>query len=182
MLNIIGDGPYLENLKNIIHLQYKVISPKILFYGFKSSYDINNLYQSLDNRIFIFTSLSETFGKTPMEAGSTGIPIFIKKCEVSLSLYQNMKNAYLFEDKNDFIELFNIFCNLNTFEKKIFISNSINNIKKYDQNIIFNDWIEFLIHGLVKKNVEKNNINMFDIFTFHGISKLINCTGHILAD
>jgi glycosyltransferase involved in cell wall biosynthesis len=182
MLNIIGDGPYLDNLKNIIHLQYKVISPKIVFYGFKSSYDINNLYQSLDNRIFIFTSLSETFGKTPMEAGSTGIPIFIKKCEVSLSLYQNTKNAYLFEDKNDFIELFNIFCNLNTFEKKIFISNSINNIKKYDQNIIFNDWIEFLIHGLVKKNVEKNNINMFDIFTFHGISKFINCTGSILSD
>jgi hypothetical protein len=117
-----------------------------------------------------------------MEAGSTGIPIFIKKCDVSSSLYQNMKNAFLFEDKNDFLELFTYFCNLNNFEKKIFITNSVNNIKKYDQNIIFNDWIEFIIHGSVKKNIDRNNINIFDIFTFHGISKFINCTGHVLGD
>ena len=181
-LNIIGDGPYLSNLKNIIELQYKNISSKIIFYGSKSSEDINQLYQSLDNRIFIFTSLSETFGKTPMEAGATGIPIFIKKCDVSLSLYNHMKNAFLFEDKNEFIESFTYFCNLNNFDKKIFISNTVNNIKKYDQNIIFNEWVEFLIYGSVKKNIDRNNINIFDMFTFHSISKLINCTGNILGE
>lgn len=181
-LNIIGDGPYLSNLKSIIELQYKNISSKIIFYGSKSSEDINQLYQSLDNRIFIFTSLSETFGKSPMEAGATGIPIFIKKCQVSSSLYHNMKNGFLFEDKNDFIELFTYFCNLNNFEKKIFISNSVNNIKNYDQKSIFNDWAEFLIYGSVKKNIEKNNINIFDMFTFHSISKLINCTGNIIGE
>jgi len=180
ILNIIGDGPYLDNLKNIIELEYKKIKDKIIFHGNKTQEEISSIYQKINNRIFIFTSISETFGKTPMEAGATGIPIFIKKSEITDFLYINKKNAFIFDDKNSFSELFDYFINLNHMEKQLFISNSINNIKKYDQNTIFSDWIEFLINGIVNKN--KTKINFIDMFTFHGIGKLINCSGNILGD
>jgi glycosyltransferase involved in cell wall biosynthesis len=181
ILNIIGDGPFLLNLKDIIEIEYKKIKNKIIFHGNKEQGEINNLYQLLDNRIFLFTSISETFGKTPMEAGATGIPIFIKKSDITDSLYVNKKNAFIFDDKIHFLELFEYFISLDILEKQIFITNSVNNIKKYDQNIIFADWINFLINGNLNKNIAKK-INLFDIFTFHGLSKLINCSGSILGD
>jgi glycosyltransferase involved in cell wall biosynthesis len=179
-LNIIGDGPYLDTLKTIIELEYSKIKSKIIFHGNKDQKSINSLYQSMENRIFLFTSISETFGKTPMEAGATGIPIFIKKCDITDILYINKKNAMIFDNKNDFFELFVYFSEMDKFEKDLFISNSIDNIKKYDQNIIFKDWIQFLIEGKVLK--KHSVVNFYDMFTFHGITKFINCSGSIIAD
>lgn len=178
-INIIGDGPFLNNLKDIIDIKYKKIKSKIIFHGKKSGEEISYLYKTLDNRIFIFTSLSETFGKTPMEAGATGIPIFIKKSNITDELYINKKNAYIFDDSKNFIELFEYFIKLDNIEKKLFINNTINNIKKYDQNIIFENWINFLINGNIKN---KSNINLFDVFTLYGLSKFINCSGMIIGD
>ena len=151
IINIIGSGPYLDNLKTIIELQYKNIYSKVVFHGNKEQSEINQLYQTLDNRIFIFTSLSETFGKTPMEACATGIPIFIKNCDNAEYLYKNKKNAFIFNDNDDFIELFEYFIKMKSFEKQIFISESINNVKKFDQTLIFGDWLNFLINGIINK-------------------------------
>lgn len=181
IINIIGSGPYLDNLKTIIELQYKNIYSKVVFHGNKEQSEINQLYQTLDNRIFIFTSLSETFGKTPMEACATGIPIFIKNCDNAEYLYKNKKNAFIFNDNDDFIELFEYFIKMKSFEKQIFISESINNVKKFDQTLIFGDWLNFLINGIINKK-NNNQINLMNIFTFHGISNLINCSGTILGD
>ena len=179
-LHLIGDGPFLENLKTIIDLQYKNIKSKIIFHGEMKPYQINVLYQNLENRIFLFSSMSETFGKTPIEAGATGIPIFIKKSDITEYIYINKKNAFIFNDKCDFLELFEYFIQLDNIDKEIFIMNSLENIKKYDQNIIFNEWKEFLISD--KLNKDKNKLNLMDIFTFYGISKFINCSGTILGD
>jgi hypothetical protein len=180
LINIIGHGPFLNNLKDIIDINYKNIKDKIIFHGSMDAIEINNLYQKLDNRIFLFTSLSETFGKTPMEGGITGIPIFIQKSDITDDLYENKKNSFIFNDKKEFIELFEYFINLDIYNKKLLINNSINNIKKYDQNIIFNDWINFLINDNFNKN--KVKINLFDTFTLFGLSKLINCSGMMVGD
>ena len=180
ILHIIGDGPYMDNLKDIIHIKYKKMELDTIFYGNKDAEDINNIYQLLTNRIFIFTSISETFGKTPMEAGATGMPIFIKKSDITEYLYINKKNAFIFDDSNSFIDLFNYFIKLSEFEKQIFISESVNNIKKYDQNKIFEEYANFIIdHQLIKNKVK---LNIFDVLTFNGISQFINCTGNILGD
>ena len=181
IINIIGSGPYLDNIKTIIQLEYKNIYSKIVFHGNKEQSEINQLYQTLDNRIFIFTSLSETFGKTPMEAAATGIPIFIKDCDNTQYLYKNKKNAFIFNDKDDFVEVFEYFIKMKPFEKQIFISDSITNVKKFDQILIFRDWLNFLINGNVNKK-NNNELNLMNIFTFHGISNLINCSGTILGD
>lgn len=179
-LHIIGDGPYLNNLKDIIDLEYKKIKSNIVFHGNKDAEEINNLYQTLDNRIFLFSSVSETFGKTPMEAGATGIPIFIKKSDITEILYTHKKNAYIFEESKDFLDLFEYFIKLSSIEKQMFICNSTANIKKYDQTVIFENWLQFLLTGVVNKN--KNKLNLIDIFTFHGISNFISCSGNFMSD
>ena len=179
-IHIIGDGPYTNELKNNIELQYEKLKNNIIFYGSKTQEEINSIYQKLDNRIFIYTSISETFGKTPMEACATGIPLFIKKSDITDYIYINKKNAFIFDNKDNFIQYFHYFASLNANDKNIFITETINNVKKYNQNDIFSDWMEFLMNGYVNKN--KVNINFFDIFTFHGISKFINCTGSILGE
>lgn len=179
-LNIIGTGPFIDNLKDIIDIKFKKIKNKIIFLGSKESIEINTIYQTLTNRIFIFTSLSETFGKTPMEAGATGIPIFIKESEITDSLYINKKNAFIFKDCDSFIQLFDYFVSLDEIEKQLLITNSINNIKKYDQNVIFNDWLDFLSEGIIKK--ENQKINLIDMLSFYGMAKLINCSGSVFGD
>jgi glycosyltransferase involved in cell wall biosynthesis len=93
-LNIIGDGPYLSSLQHKIIQDYDEIKNKIIFHGSLGQEDIYKLYNSLKNRIFIFTSESETFGKTPMEAAACGIPIFIKKSDASNRLYIDSENAH----------------------------------------------------------------------------------------
>jgi 1,2-diacylglycerol 3-alpha-glucosyltransferase len=179
-LNIIGDGPFLENLKSIIDLCYKNIKKYIVFYGKLESYEINQLYHKLDNRIFIFTSMSETFGKTPMEAAATGVPIFIKKSDITDDLYLHKKNAFIFDDKKSFLEDFEYYIKLSNIERKIIILNSITNIKKYDQQIIFKNWFHFLTG--YKNNDKHTKINFFDTLTLFGISKFINCSGYIAGD
>lgn len=179
-LHIIGDGPFLLNLKDIIDISYKKFKNNIIFYGKLNPYEINKIYHSLDNRIFLFTSESETFGKTPMEAGSTGIPIFIKKSDITNDIYIDKKNAFIFNDKKEFIDSLEYFMKLNEYEKKIFILNSINNIKKYDQLNIFNDWLSFIINGHIKK--DKTNIGLLDVLTLFGIGKFVNCSGMIVGD
>jgi glycosyltransferase involved in cell wall biosynthesis len=179
-IHIIGDGPYKDELINIINLKYNKLKDNIHFYGTKSQEEINDIYQNLNNRIFIYTSISETFGKTPMEAIATGIPLFIKKSDITDYLYINKKNAFIFNDQNTFIDSFDLFLSLDENDKKKFILNSIENIQKYNQNDIFNEWMEFIVEGKIIKN--KVKIHLLDIFTFHTISKLISCTGNILGD
>ena len=182
ILNIIGDGPFLKEFINLIENKYFDIKSIITFHGSKEQYEINHIYQNLDNRIFIFTSLSETFGKTPMEAIATGIPILIKKSEASEYLYINKKNALIFDSPVDFLEKFIFFKNLQYIDKKIFIQNSINNILKYEQKNIFYNMINFIMQENIVEKKKENNLGFFDKFTIYGISKFMNCTGNIFGE
>ena len=167
----------LDNLKIIIDLEYSSIKDKIIYYGNKTHQELHILYGQLSNRIFLFTSISETFGKTPMEAGAMGVPIFIKKSSISDDLYINKKNAFVFDNKEEFKELFEYFIKLDKIDKQLIISNSINNIKKYNQENIFSDWTSFILNEKIKKNT--GHINFYEMLSFHGISQFINCSGNI---
>lgn len=181
ILNIIGDGPFLEELKSIIIKKYSTdeIIRKICFYGALTQKEILDLYNDLNNRIFIFTSVSETFGKTPMEAGATGIPLFLKKCSVTERLYQDGENAILFNGKSDFNKLLNDFLLKSNEEKRRLIDLSMINIKKYDQSIIFPNMLKFLVQSDSKIRIL---LNFFDIFSFKTMSKLVRCSGTFIGE
>jgi hypothetical protein len=115
-----------------------------------------------------------------MEAGATGVPIFIKKSDITDILYTDQKNAFIFENELSFLEKFKYFIKLDYLEKKIFINNSIDNILKYDQATIFKNMLDFIVDININKNKEK--VGIFDIFTLYGISKFINCTGNIIGE
>jgi hypothetical protein len=150
-IHIIGNGAYKNKLINDVKNKYPNLFINTIFYGELKADEIYNLYLKLDNRIYIFTSLSETFGKTPMEAGICGIPCFIKESYISKYLYIDKVNALIFNDKQSFINLFNYFINLSQNKKEKLIINNINNIKQYDQQKIFNNWINFLENTIIKK-------------------------------
>jgi glycosyltransferase involved in cell wall biosynthesis len=79
-IHIIGDGPYLKNLQEKYSSENKIKNKlshlHVHYYGEVDYSKIQCIYQTLDNRIFIMCSETETFGKSPMEAGLTGMPIF----------------------------------------------------------------------------------------------------------
>jgi len=180
LMHIIGNGPELEkfkkNINNIYH-PFHILKNNIIFYGSKSSNEIIEIYKKLDNRIFLFTSITETFGKSPMEACSTGIILFIKKSQASISLYENKKTAFIFDDPDDFLKLFNSFILMTYEQKKEIIELNRQNIEKYNQDIVFEKWLYFLLEE--KKIEEKKEFNIFDRILLNSFKKLIMCTKNL---
>ncbi|NDF52104.1 MAG: glycosyltransferase, partial [Betaproteobacteria bacterium] len=64
-LVFVGDGPMLEQLK--------VDAPDAIFAGFRTGEDLAAHYASAD--MFMFASLTETFGNVTIEAMASGLPI-----------------------------------------------------------------------------------------------------------
>ena len=162
-MHFIGTGPYLKTLKENINDKIK---DKIIFYGDIEYSQIIYIYKNLDNRIFIQSSMSETFGKSTMEASYSGIPVFIIKCDIHNYLY-NDNNSFIFENIKEFRQQLTLFFKLNTKQKNKIISNGFDNAKKYDQNIIFNNLLNFLTEIKEQENQYYNESFINNIF--HGI-------------
>jgi glycosyltransferase involved in cell wall biosynthesis len=62
---IIGSGPDLE--------RYKALYPNAIFLGRKNYEDLPKYYASAD--VFVFPSLTDTFGLVQLEANASGIPV-----------------------------------------------------------------------------------------------------------
>jgi len=174
-IHIIGDGPYLEPLK----IKYSNYTKQVHFYNELKYDEILKIYKKLDNRIFIMCSETETFGKAPMEAGLTGIPIFIKKFN-NIQFMYNDKNAFIYETKFDFMNNLLYFLNLSTAKKSQFIHNSLNNIQKYDQKNIFKKWEQFLLENYNKSSeIIEPIINKTK---FKKFLNLIQCSMNIISE
>lgn len=177
-LHIIGDGPHLSNIKNMASTEYPSIS--CTFYHKMEQIDIFQLYHKLDNRIFLFTSQSETFGKTPLEACACGIPVFIEKSQITPFIYTHLKNAFIFENHVEFTQSIQTFLSWNQEQKRKFIYDSIQNCEPFRQDKIFLSWFKFLIqYSPLQKEL---SLNYLDYITFHSISNLIQCSSHIIGE
>jgi glycosyltransferase involved in cell wall biosynthesis len=64
-ITIVGDGPYLNHLKN----KYK----KVNFTGYKFGKELSKIY--LENDVFAFPSITDTFGIVIIEAMCNGLPV-----------------------------------------------------------------------------------------------------------
>ena len=177
-LHLIGDGPHLHHIKNIASTEYPSIS--CTFYGKMNQIDIFELYHKLEDRIFLFTSQSETFGKTPLEACACGIPVFIEKSQITPFIYTHLKNAFIFENHVEFTESIQTFIQWNSEQKKKFIYDSIQNCEPFRQEKIFLSWFKFLIQ---QSPLQKElSLSYMDYITFHSISNLIQCSSHIIGE
>jgi glycosyltransferase involved in cell wall biosynthesis len=74
-LNVVGDGPYLENLQQIAHS----LKLKVRFWGWleNTSPEIKDLYET--SSIFVFPSESENFPIVLLEAMAAGMAIITTK-------------------------------------------------------------------------------------------------------
>lgn len=75
-LNIIGNGPYKEQLRQCIQKNH--MQQNIQLLGFKTQDEIVSILQASD--IFVLPSLSETFGVAYVEALACGLPIIATDC------------------------------------------------------------------------------------------------------
>ena len=175
--HIIGDGPFRKDLEKIVLDKYPGLN--IHFYGRMSSQEIYKLYMELENRIFIFTSTSETFGKTPFEAAVCGIPCFIKRSDITEYIYEDMENSFLFDNLEEFINKMEIFWNWDSQQKLQFIQNSRRNTLQYDQTVIFENWKDFLLE---KSNLLPPKSQLFQNFTFYSLTKFIQCSNNIFGE
>jgi len=174
-IHIIGNGPYLETLK----IKYSNYTKQIHFYNELKYDEIVTIYKKLDNRIFIMCSETETFGKAPMEAGLTGIPIFIKKFN-NIKFMYNEQNAFIYETNIDFINNLLYFLNLGTAKKSQFIQSSVNNIQKYDQKKIFKEWEQFLLENYNKSSEIIEPIQ--NKTKFKQFLNIIQCSMNIISE
>jgi glycosyltransferase involved in cell wall biosynthesis len=175
--HFIGDGPFLEELKQLIKKKYN--SSQVIFYGSLQPSEIRDIYLKLENRIFIFPSTSETFGKSPLEAAACGIPLFIMKSDVSDDIYIHRKNAFIFKNEREFIQEFIYFQNLDKSKKEEFIHNTIDNAFLYDQQKIFKDWYDFLLN--LNQN-KKLKLNILNHVSFKSFNELIQCSNNIFGE
>lgn len=81
-LIITGDGPELKNIK-------KAAPENVLFTGFKSGIELSQIYASSD--IFVFSSLTETYGNVIIEAMASGLPVVAVN---SGGVKENLVNNY----------------------------------------------------------------------------------------
>jgi glycosyltransferase involved in cell wall biosynthesis len=66
-LAVVGDGPYLEEMKQVC--------PKALFTGILTGIELGKAYASAD--LFVFPSTTDTFGNVVIEAQASGLPVLV---------------------------------------------------------------------------------------------------------
>lgn len=85
---VIGDGPALQKLQN----KY----PEVIFTGIKQGGELARHMASAD--VFVFPSLTDTFGIVMLEAGACGIPVAAYPVTGPKAIVTNGVNGYLDQD------------------------------------------------------------------------------------
>ncbi len=68
---IVGDGPMLEQLRETY--RHDVEAGRVVFFGERNGEDLASLYAEAD--VFVFPSLTDTFGNVILEALASGVPV-----------------------------------------------------------------------------------------------------------
>lgn len=85
---VVGDGPYLKELKS----KY----PDVIFVGKKSGKDLADYYRQAD--VFIFPSVSDTFGVVNIESIACGTPVAAFPVTGPIDIIEQGINGYLDND------------------------------------------------------------------------------------
>ena len=86
-LVLVGDGPLKQGLQKKL--------PQVVFAGFRTGEDLAQHYASAD--MFLFPSLTETFGNVTLEAMSSGLPVVAYRHAAAAELIRSGENGQLIE-------------------------------------------------------------------------------------
>jgi glycosyltransferase involved in cell wall biosynthesis len=86
-LVLVGDGPLKQGLQKKL--------PQVVFAGFRTGDDLAQHYASAD--MFLFPSLTETFGNVTLEAMSSGLPVVAYRHAAAAELIRTGENGQLIE-------------------------------------------------------------------------------------
>ena len=141
-LDIIGDGPDRNNLKDIIanlHLENNII-----LHGFQNKDYINDVLSH--SKAFIVTSYTESFGIALLEGMSYGLPgIIFDSASGSLELIKNKFSGYVIKNRSKDVMAKKIIKLLdNKKEISIMGKNAKETAKKYSFEKIKERWLNFL--------------------------------------
>lgn len=99
-LMIVGDGPQLDDLKNMV-LQ-KHLEDCVFFTGAKEKEFVPSFYHVSD--LFVSASITETQGLTFIEAMASGIPVLARFDKNLEGVIIDGRNGYFFTDKQDLVD------------------------------------------------------------------------------
>jgi len=98
VLEIVGDGPYLKEMRSRC--------PDARFVGFLKGQALSDAYASAD--IFAFPSTTDTFGNVVLEAMSSGLPVVVTDQMGPKELIEHGVNGYITHSDEDFLDHINM--------------------------------------------------------------------------
>ncbi len=145
-IHIVGKGPYLDQLKKDVSGRYPLLHSVTHFHGAMDHDQLSGFYRDVPNPIFLFSSQSETFGKTSAEAIAAGIPLFHIHSPTADLLYSDSYNAFLFESPAEFVQKYDTYMKMNSRQLDRLDQHMQAFAKKYDQRAIFDQWYKFIVY------------------------------------
>jgi glycosyltransferase involved in cell wall biosynthesis len=144
---IAGDGVASDELKEKM--------PDAFFLGHQNHESLAVLYASCD--VFLFTSISETFGNVVIEAQASGLPVVIANGGGSAGLVDHGINGYLCspQDESVYLAYINDICQ-NTTLSGYLIQNAYETVKQYQWSSLMEIYLSDLQVLKCKREQEKN--------------------------
>ena len=150
-LNIVGDGPEYNSLKQLIKKLNMEDNIKLL--GFKSPQELNKLYK--ESSIYIMTSLEESFGLVLLEAASHGLPILAYSSALGAKEILKDDRGILIDNREESLMINNLEELINKIDlRREYQKKSILISEEYSYEKIEKDTIQFY------KNIKKSNMYM----------------------
>lgn len=127
---IVGEGPEREPMQQAL--------PDTIFTGHLKGADLSRAYASMD--IFMFPSLSETFGNVTLEAMACGVPAVVADAQGNRSLVRNDYNGFLVTPRHtrEFVERILWLAN-NHEDRQKFANNALEFATSFTWDRIFGD-------------------------------------------
>ncbi|MFA5720576.1 MAG: glycosyltransferase [Acholeplasmataceae bacterium] len=148
---IVGDGPYMENLKQLV--KKFNLENKVIFTGMVEWQTVGLYYQLGD--CFLNASISETQGLTYIEALAAGMPLLVKYDSVLEAVVTDGHNGLFFYENDQLPKLITKLKNdqelLSTLQK-----NAVTSVLKYSQEAYVNAALE-TYEEAIRINKEKKN-------------------------